>query len=833
MKTKTSVKQHPSLKVRWIHIALALFFVALILVILLPLQATWSSYQKAMAQQALELAQSAEAMLHTQLMQSVTGTGADIDDENYLQLKKSMDYFKQNNPIVDSMVLLTLRQNVLILMVDSQWPGDEGYHAPGDLWGEDIYARQVLQGDAGHWLGKRQDTQGQWMTVYVPVTNPDSGAVLAVLGMNYSPAQWNSVTNRQLTRVAIMVAAFSAMALFAVWMVRQNLVLSRMGQRLRNSEELFRAVFEQAPVGIIIGYGDKRVEMVNDRTLGILKHQFSDAKSIDWDAITHPEDKEKNDEYFQNFRENPGQWLIKRYILPDGSLVWVDMKLVPLQNSKHLANRHVCIMEDITEFMLANQALQESERMKAVLLANLPGMAYRCLFDRNWTMKFVSQGCLTLTGYEPDCLIDNRDISFNDVILPTYRRILWDEWNRVLEIKQPFRYEYEIVCRNGEHKWVLEQAQAVYDEQGNVEALEGLVIDISEQKLRESQIAYLNDHDFLTGAFNRPYFEANKIQLEKEQQLPVSVIIGDINGMKLINDAFGYTKGDRLLIDAHLLIRGCCREADILARTGGDEFTILMPHTDFETATAVMKAIVKACDDHNSRSLSDIDHISLCLGCSTVTSPDEPVDKAIKEAEGHLVNRKMLNRKSSHNAVLASITATMYEKSRETEQHAERLSRLSRQVGEYLGLSQADLDKLQLFAHLHDIGKVGIDDHILNKPGRLNEDEWQVMKKHTQIGYRIAMATPALEPIAEYILTHHERWDGKGYPRGLSGEQIPMLSRILAVVDTYDAMTENRPYRRAQPKEVALEEIRKHAGTQFDPRVADIFLNEVAPTIED
>ena len=171
--------------------------------------------------------------------------------------------------------------------------------------------------------------------------------------------------------------------------------------------------------------------------------------------------------------------------------------------------------------------------------------------------------------------------------------------------------------------------------------------------------------------------------------------------------------------------------------------------------------------------------------------------------------------------------ATLFERSFETEEHAERIGSLCAVVGEHLHLSHDDIDRLKLFAYLHDIGKIGISDQILNKPGPLNDDELLVMKTHPEIGYRIAMASPDFASIADLILTHHERWDGTGYPNRIAGERIPLLSRILAVADAYDAMTEDRVYRKAMSREAAMEEIRKNAGTQFDPQIAALFLEIV------
>ncbi len=195
-----------------------------------------------------------------------------------------------------------------------------------------------------------------------------------------------------------------------------------------------------------------------------------------------------------------------------------------------------------------------------------------------------------------------------------------------------------------------------------------------------------------------------------------------------------------------------------------------------------------------------------------------------KEAAEYLHHGKLLNQNSSHSEIVSSIMSTLYAKSQETEQHGQRLGEICLMIGEKIGLEQKVLDELVLLSKLHDIGKIGVDDRILHKPGKLDDDEWIIMKKHTEIGYRIAMSTPQLEHIAYHILTHHERWDGKGYPEGLQGEAIPIHTRILAIADAYDAMTEDRVYRKALSHEEAMLEIKKNIGTQFDPKLAELFM---------
>ena len=482
---------------------------------------------------------------------------------------------------------------------------------------------------------------------------------------------------------------------------------------------------------------------------------------------------------------------------------------------------------DITERKKAERELRESERSKAVLLSNLPGMAYRCNYDRDWTMQFVSDGCFKLTGYHPESLLGNREVSFNSLILPEYREPIWEEWARVLALKVPFKYEYPIKTASGEIKWVFEQGQGIYNEKGEIEALEGLIIDITDRVVKEQEIEYLSYHDFLTGLYNHRYFEEAKKRLDIGSNLPLSIIIGDINGVKLINDAFGHSAGDKLIAKTASIIKGCCREGDILARTGGDEFCILLPKTDSETAFQILERIKTECDEYNATINGEPFRIDLSLGCSTKNTEDENIDMVIKAAEDYMYKRKLLEHRSFHSTILSSIRATMFERSQETEEHAGRLIEMTRKVGMGLNLTQVELDELELLATLHDIGKVGIEDRILNKTGKLTGEEWSEMKKHPEIGYRIAMSSPDLMSIAEYILCHHERWDGKGYPQGLKGEEIPLLSRILAVADAYDAMTQDRPYRKAMSKEEAAAEIKKNAGSQFDPEIVRVFIERV------
>ncbi len=391
------------------------------------------------------------------------------------------------------------------------------------------------------------------------------------------------------------------------------------------------------------------------------------------------------------------------------------------------------------------------------------------------------------------------------------------------------RYE-EVVRRDGENVRYLETLKTPYrDAEGRVTGLIGVSRDVTERRLEEERILYLSTHDISTGLNNRAYLAEAIKALDQPDRLPLTVIMGDINGLKLINDSMGHERGDQMIAAAADILRACRRDGDVVARTGGDEFTVLMPGSDEADAQAFAEAVRAACQER-AAGLNELRFASLSLGWATKREPGEPIERVRKAAEDAMYRRKIFENRSLHSSVLSSIKKTMLEKSDETEAHAERLAALSRQLGRALKLPDESLVALELLSTLHDIGKISVDKNILTKSTPLTDADWQEIKKHPEVGYRIAMASPDLMHIADYILSHHERWDGEGYPRGLVGAAIPLLARVLSVVDAFDAMTQNRAYRPAMPLPAALEEIRKNAGAQFDPAVAEVFLDLMDPS---
>lgn len=791
---------------------------------------TWKEYMARELSYAVILAKSTGAFISQDQISSLYQTNDLEHNDRYIFLKKSLQKLENSVPQVSSAYLLTKRDGKLHYLVDSG-NREEMNNAADTTIFPDEKEDHILMFFKGETPSPAASVHNDWeiTSVYAPLLDDIEGDAAAVIGIDYYTKNLRAEAMKRVLSSTMTVLVLFILLLAGYMIIIKNVCIQSIGEKLQESEYLLKNVFQRIPVGIAAGNRFGNFSEINptfEKIIGWSKEQL---KGCDWKKITHPDDLSRNIEKYEKFTKGElSEYSIeKRVMRSDGSYSWISFEVAALAEAGEDDRLYMWIIQDINERKIAKEALEESERSKSVLLSNLPGMAYRCLYDRKWTLLFVSEGCYELTGYRPENLVNSKDLSFNDLIKEEYREMLWLEWGRILAQHSTFRSEYFITTASGESKWVLETGQGVYGRDGSVEAIEGIIIDISNLKKKEEEIQYINDHDHLTDLYNRQYFEKKLSDMNRKEYLPLSVLIADINGLHLINEAFGQYEGDLVITKSARIIQSCSRKKDITARIGGDEFGIIMPQTGNAEAHELLDMIKQACVRYNDNNRSKSPEINISMGYSTIEEELELVEEAMKTANEYMRNRKLFSQQSSYSDIISSIMTTVYEKSQETEKHAERLAELSTRTGRMLNLMEKDLGELQLLGMLHDIGKIGIDDKILNKPGKLTEEEWIVMKKHPEIGYRIARASHKLSRIADYILSHHERWDGMGYPRGLKGEDIPLLSRILSVADAYDAMTEDRIYRKALSKEEAIEEIRRNSGSQFDPIIANIFIESV------
>lgn len=352
--------------------------------------------------------------------------------------------------------------------------------------------------------------------------------------------------------------------------------------------------------------------------------------------------------------------------------------------------------------------------------------------------------------------------------------------------------------------------------------LKQLQNEIKERTSKEQQLYYLSIHDSLTGLYNRTHFEQIMNRYQQEQQDSLGIIICDVDGLKFTNDTLGHELGDKLLIRTARILKKHLKNNEMPFRIGGDEFTVLIPGNSKEAIGELCNSLRETIDKYNIENPEKIIHIS--IGYAFSTAKEKKVKELFKEADDNMYIQKLSHVASVRSHTIKALMKTLEVRDFVKEGHIERVSALLANLSKNMMLSDNVAANLQLLARFHDIGKVGIPDNVLFKTGPLNEQEYKEMQRHSEIGYRIAQALPELSTIAEKILKHHERWDGKGYPLGIKGEDIPLECRILAIAEAYEAMTSDRPYRKAMTHEEALKELNNNSNLQFDPYIVEKFL---------
>lgn len=344
--------------------------------------------------------------------------------------------------------------------------------------------------------------------------------------------------------------------------------------------------------------------------------------------------------------------------------------------------------------------------------------------------------------------------------------------------------------------------------------------DITQRKKAQEKIRYLSVHDRATGLYNRAFLEEEMRRLDTPRQLPLSIIIADINGLKMVNDAYGYKLGDTLINTAVEVLKNSCRHEDILARWGGDEFVLLLPQTRAHEARAICERISKGLQTRTVQGVP----VLMALGQGSKEKEGESLARVLQDAEDEMFRKKMMESQQCREAIVHAFLKFLGKKSHEDEGHGHRMQEMGEKLGNIVPLWAREKERLSLVLEVHDVGLVAVEEKILKKQGPLNREEWEEIKSHPELGCRIALSTEKYAPVAREILSHHEWWDGSGYPQGQKGEDIPYLSRIVAVLEAYDALTNHRSYRRAPGKERAIEELEKGKGRQFDPSLIDVFV---------
>jgi PAS domain S-box-containing protein/diguanylate cyclase (GGDEF)-like protein/putative nucleotidyltransferase with HDIG domain len=436
----------------------------------------------------------------------------------------------------------------------------------------------------------------------------------------------------------------------------------------------------------------------------------------------------------------------------------------------------------------------------------------------NGKLMDLNQMFCDLLGYTHDELTQK---TLNDFTYPEDLSIDDDLMKELKKGKIPnFSIDKRYIKKDGSVLWVNLTVSLVEFEKGRESYVMCAIVDINERKTAEEYMLYLSTHDQQTNLFNRRYFEEKIKEIDALLNYPLSIILVNVNGLKLINDAYGYKTGDVLLRKVVRILEAKCTDSSLMARVSGSEFAVVSMWMNKERTNTLLQELRKAFLEESIENI----HLSVSGGYAVKTDENENIADTYKRAKDRLNKENLIDKTSMASRTIDIIMNSLFEKNSREMLHSKRVSQLCEFIARHMKLDETEINKIKIAGLMHDIGKIGINDQILNKSGKLTTDEWNDVRSHSEVGYRILSSANEFSEIAEYILSHHERWDGTGYPQGLKGEEIHVYARIIAVADSFDAMTSERTYRTAMTIREAIEEIRKNALTQFDPRIAEVFI---------
>lgn len=614
-------------------------------------------------------------------------------------------------------------------------------------------------------------------------------------------------------------------------------------QSLKNSEFRYRRLFEAAQDGILIL--DAKTGMIEDvnlyliKMLGYSREEFIKKKLWEVGAF---KDIESSKDAFEALQENE---YIRYEDLPlkakDGRLIQVEfVSNVYLVDDEKVIQ---CNIRNITERKQAEDALRESETKFRRLVEHLPTVIYINPVDDARFTLYVSPQIKTLLGYTSEEWLSDSKLWVKTLHSEDLEKVL-AQVSRTDHNNEPFDMEYRMINRDGILVWVHDQATLVTDLESKHQYWQGIMLDITEKKQAEERIRRQLEHLTSLSAIDRV------IASNFDLNVSLSEILGHVT------KELGIDAADILIFnsDAQILEYGAergfrtnaVRKAQVrlgesfAGRAAQERQLVQIPNLRDEPDNLLLTTLLSGEDFvcyygiplitkgqvkgvlevfHRTAFEPDaewFDFLNALAGQSAIAIENAMLFKSLQRSNSELT--------LAYDATIEGWSRALDLRDKETEGHTQRVTEMTVKLARVFGLREAELVQVRWGALLHDIGKMGVPDGILLKPGSLTDEEWVAMKKHPTFAHELLSPVRYLRLALDIPYCHHEKWDGTGYPRGLKGDQIPLVARIFAVVDVWDALTSDRPYRAAWPDEKARNYIRLSSGTHFDPRVVDVFM---------
>ena len=472
--------------------------------------------------------------------------------------------------------------------------------------------------------------------------------------------------------------------------------------------------------------------------------------------------------------------------------------------------------------LVDNDNKTEALKQREMLYRTLTEFTNDLVFwrDAAGVFRYISPNSQRLLGYTDEEL--RNDPTILDAMLflpdavPTQREQVAgaDDLN--------FQREISVQVKDGTIRWFSCVLRNIDDENA-YKGIRGSLRDVTHRKAIEAELAYLSLHDALTGLYNRGQFEREMEVFRVQPPTSLGVLVCDLNGLKLLNDTLGHLEGDKMLVKAAQLLLKLFSSHGTIARIGGDEFVIFFRAVD----APFMKTVCNQLKDAMASFNSDANELPLSFACGAAYEAGEKIDAAalFKTADDRMYCDKYAGMQQARKELLYYLVGKLDTLEAMDTGHEAKLDHWMQLMAQKVGYDEEQCHRITVFAKFHDIGKVGISADIWNKKGLLTVEERLLMQQHVDIGHHIASSVVELMPVADWILKHHEHWDGGGYPLGLAGDQIPEICRMFAVVEAYEAMTRERPYRQALSSAAAIEELARCRDSQFDPNMVALFLS--------